>query len=43
MSSQQHADILLLQWQQRRDLPPEKRLPRQAPPQSFRTSVEVGS
>lgn len=26
MSSQQQADLLLLQWQQRRDLPPEKRL-----------------
>lgn len=27
MTSQQHADHLLAIWQQRRNLPPEKRLP----------------
>lgn len=40
MTPQQHADHLLTVWQQRRELPPEKRLPPETWPISFPTIAE---
>ncbi|BEV44810.1 hypothetical protein CRBSH125_09930 [Afipia carboxidovorans] len=42
MTPQQHADHLLAVWQQRRDLPPEKRLPPETKPINFPTTAERG-